>query len=1007
MISVIQNGNVYEIRFRYDPQLIALIKQVPGYWWHNDDKVWTVPKDRLGFFLAQIKGTPYESDVNIQSQEQLNVNHSLDATYEIPDINISDVDFRVEDGKHAFEHQLDFMKFAKWRQEHGHESGFILADQPGAGKAVTLDTKIYTPEGFKYMRDIQVGDQVFDETGNVVNVLATYDHAELNMYNVTFSDDTVVTCCEDHLWEFTVRGDQKVWPLSKIISGSNYGPKDTNLETRISEYVLPRIKPVNFLHKDVYIHPWILGALIGDGSLGSEGTIGFTTADTEIVERFKQLLPNELEIIKHDDSDIHYTIRCKHKVGRKIRCIEDNLIFYSEGDATKHYGVRIGSHLKVSDDMYYSRKLNKHFEIDDTFICNPMISEIRKLGLNCTSKYKHIPEIYRYNDIESRMQLLQGLMDTDGYAEKNNSHVFTTISKQLAEDVVELVESLGGYCTVHEYDSKFNGSVCSRAYDIRIRISNPTQLYTLTRKLERCSARKFLPRRTFKSIEYVGKMPGKCITVDSESHLYLCEHFIPTHNTLEVMNLALYNRDRGRSKHCLIICCVNGAKYNWRDDILKHSNGQEDPYILGSRFKRDKVTVRCNTGGAEKLKDLQTGYKYGKEQYGPLPYFLILNIEALRTKTGKIYTLTQELIEWINKGDIDLIAIDEIHKNASPSSKQGQQLLNIKKKIKKPVEWIPMTGTPITKKPTDVFLPLRLVDGHNTGSYYLWCQDFCVYGGFGGHEIIGYKNIDMLKNMLQPNMLRRLKQDILKNLPPKILYTEYIENTSYQSKLYDSIEAELIDSRDSIVSSLNPMTAFLRLRQVNGAPELVDPELVIDNKYLSKNAKMSRCIEIVDEIVENGEKVIIFSNWVEPLRTLYKFISKKYKTCCYTGTMASDVREKHKQVFMTNPNYPVMIGTVGAMGTSHTLTAARNIIFYDEPWNPSDREQCEDRCHRPGAEHESIKIYTLIANDTVDERVHKILHTKQGIANYVVDNELDIRSHPELFDIIMGNLSVR
>lgn len=606
MISVIQNGNRYEIRFPYDPVAIDLVKNVPGRWWDNTNKMWTIPKERLGFLLAQFKGTVYESSVVVQSDEQLNVNQSLDATQQIPEIDISDVNFRIADGNHPFEHQLDFMKYAKWRQQHGYKSGFILADQPGAGKS------------------------------------------------------------------------------------------------------------------------------------------------------------------------------------------------------------------------------------------------------------------------------------------------------------------------------------------------------------------------------------------------------------LEVINLALYNRDRGRSKHCLIICCVNGAKYNWKEDILKHSNGKEDPYILGSRFKRDKVTVRCNTGGKEKLADLKSGYKYGKEKYGPLPYFLIVNIEAFRTKTGKAYTFTEEVLKMVNSGEIDLIAIDEIHKNASPSSKQGQQLLNIKKKITKPVEWIPMTGTPITKKPTDVFLPLLLVDGHNTRSYSLWCQDFCVYGGFGGHEIIGYKNVDTLKNMLQPNMLRRLKKDILKDLPPKIKYTEYIENTEYQDKLYREIEDELLESRDKIASSLNPMTAFLRLRQVNGAPELVDPMLVIDEKYLSKNAKLSRCLELVDEIVENGEKVIIFSNWVEPLRTLYKFVSKRYKTCCYTGTMASDVREHHKKVFMQNPNYPVMIGTVGAMGTSHTLTAARNIIFYDEPWNPSDREQCEDRCHRPGAEHESINIYTLITNDTVDERVHKILHTKEGIANYIVDNELDVRSHPELLDILLG-----
>lgn len=606
MIYAIQNGNQYDLKFPYDLIAIDLIKQVPGRRWVPESKVWTIPVDKLGFFLNQFKGTPYEDSIVVQSYEQLNVNQTLDATYhnEIPDIDVSHVNFRIQAGMKPFQHQLDCMKYFIHRKRNGYQSGFILADQPGAGK--------------------------------------------------------------------TVQG----------------------------------------------------------------------------------------------------------------------------------------------------------------------------------------------------------------------------------------------------------------------------------------------------------------------------------------ANVALYKRDYHASKHCLVICCVNSAKYNWQSDIIKHTNGEEYPYILGSRFKRDKVNIRCNTGSKEKLKDLQCNHMYGKDVYPELPYFLIVNIEAFRMKEGKYYVFTNEIIRWINEGFIDTIIIDEIHKNASPSSRQGQQLLAIKKKIVRPVDWIPMTGTPITKKPTDVFVPLRLVDGHSTNSYYMWCQEYCIYGGYGEHEIIGYKNMDRLKRMLQPNMLRRLKKDIL-DLPPKLRRVEYIENTDYQDKLYEDILEQIEESRDKIIHSLNPMTAFLRLRQVNGSPELVDDSLTVDDKYLSKNAKLSRLLELIDEIVDNGEKVLVFSNWVEPLRTLYRFISKKYKTCCYTGTMSSDSREQHKRVFMNNPSYPIMIGTVGAMGTSHTLTAARNIIFYDEPWNPSDVEQCEDRCHRPG-QNESLNIITLISKGTIDERVHNLLIKKDGIAKYIVDNQLDIRNNPDLFDLLIG-----
>ena len=348
-------------------------------------------------------------------------------------------------------------------------------------------------------------------------------------------------------------------------------------------------------------------------------------------------------------------------------------------------------------------------------------------------------------------------------------------------------------------------------------------------------------------------------------------------------------------------------------------------------------------------------------------------------------------------------ASDILVHNCSPSSLQGKQLLRIKKESKRQIQWIPMTGTPIVSKPTDVFLPLRLVDGHNCSSYYTWCQKYCIYGGFGGHEIIGYKNIPELKTILQPNMLRRLKKDIL-DLPPKVHYTEYIENSPYQQKLYDKILKEMISERESIVKSLNPLSKFLHLRQVNGSPELVDNSINPDSKdYLSKNAKMQRLLELLDDMLaEPTEKVVIFSNWVEPLRTLYKFVSKRYKVCCYTGTMSADEREKHKQAFINNPERRVMIGTIGALGTSHTLTVARNVIFYDSPWNPADIEQAEDRCHRPGTK-DSVFIYTLVTQGTVDEKVHEILSKKEGTANYIVDNELDLRSHPEIFDLLLKN----
>lgn len=470
--------------------------------------------------------------------------------------------------------------------------------------------------------------------------------------------------------------------------------------------------------------------------------------------------------------------------------------------------------------------------------------------------------------------------------------------------------------------------------------------------------------------------------------------------SLESINLAMYNKSKYHFQRCLVICCTNSSKYNWMDEIFKHTRGTELPYMLGSR-KKKSGEIKSSFESKDKHEDLDLCKMYGEKSGDDLPYFIVTNIEAIRYKVGSKYVISDAIINLINSGQLNMIILDEIHKNASATSQQGKQLMRIKKATGTKCMWIPMTGTPITKQPMDVYIPLRLCEGHNVTSWYKWCQEFCIYGGFGGYEVLGYKNIPKLKVMLQHNMIRRLKADIL-DLPPKIYYTEYVENSDYQKKLYIKILTEILEKKDEILMGLNPMAKLLRLRQVNGSPELVDLTLSIDEEYIKKNARLARLMELLDEAHERGEKTIVFSNWVEPLRTLYKFITKKYKTCAFTGTMSAADREKHKQVFINNPEYTVMLGTVGAMGTSHTLTVARNVIFYDDPWNPSDKEQAEDRAHRLGTT-DSVNIFTLVAKDTIDEKVEKILSTKSGISKYIVDNQLDLRKNPDLFDLLLAS----
>ena len=508
---------------------------------------------------------------------------------------------------------------------------------------------------------------------------------------------------------------------------------------------------------------------------------------------------------------------------------------------------------------------------------------------------------------------------------------------------------------------------------------------------------------------------GKChvydVGVDHPIvHNFVCNGIV-VHNcgkTLEVINLALFKQQYEAARHCLIICCVNSAKYNWVNDIHDHTNGEYEGYIIGSRYRKKLGTVNYVGTGKQKLEDLETGLVYSDKKLNkPLPYFLIINVEALRTtdntrKRNERNVITRRLAEMCLDGDISMIALDEIHRNASPQSEQGKQILRLKAITGSRVEWIPMTGTPVVNKPTDVFLPMRLVDATDCDSYWKWNQRYCIYGGFGGHNVIGYKNIPELKRVLEPNMLRRTKEEVL-DLPDKIRQVEYVENTKTQARLYAEVQLDLQSNFEQIKQSANPLGKLIRLRQANGAPEILDPDIdVSSSSYLSCNAKLRRLLEMVQDLTSCGKKVVVFSNWIEPLRTAYRWLNKKrIRTVSYVGTMSQEDREKSKRTFIEGPGCMVILGTIGALGTTHTLTVAQDVIFLDQPWSMADLEQAEDRCYRVGTTG-TVNVYYLLSKGTIDDKVYDIIMRKDSWSKFIVDNDLNVKQNPELLKYLIS-----
>ena len=455
--------------------------------------------------------------------------------------------------------------------------------------------------------------------------------------------------------------------------------------------------------------------------------------------------------------------------------------------------------------------------------------------------------------------------------------------------------------------------------------------------------------------------------------------------TKQVIDTACIRKRLNGVKHVLIITCVNGLKYNWRSEVEKHSN--ESAYILGTRYtKKGREYIGSNEERLADLKQLGTGSAIDDH------YFIITNIETLRynktvvkptkrkrkdgtyiEKKERVFPIMDEINRQIEAGNINMVAADEIHRCRNSAALQGQAILSISCD-----NMIAITGTPVMNRPIDAYVPLAWL-GFETHTYWQFENHYCVKGNF--HQIIGYQHLCDLQATLDKCMIRRLKADVL-DLPEKIYINDYVEMTPEQIKLYTAI----LDEQDDIDMSQPQPTKLLailtRLRQTTGNPSMLSDKI-------KSNPKYDRMLELLDDVVDNGGKALVYSNWTQVLNPAFELAKKKgFNPALYTGENTK-TREQEKDRFKSDPNCKVIFGTIGAMGTGLTLTEANTVIFLDEPWSRAIKDQCEDRVHRIGTVT-SPNIITLICKGTIDEAVSNIIYKKGKLSDIVVDKEEDI-----------------
>lgn len=398
----------------------------------------------------------------------------------------------------------------------------IITGQAGSGKAQSIDSIVITPDGIKTLGQILPGDYIISENGDSIKVLNIFPQGKKDLYRITFSDGSNTLCCKEHLWNVILRDNihRKINRNGKINKNHNKyitlsleeimkkgiknGQKD--------KWFIPSQNLTKFNDQKVNINPYILGCLLGDGSI-KHSTPEITNEDTEIIEYFQKW------------------------------CDDNDLIFYNKPSIDKY-----GKNLTYSITSRKNQTITEH---------NTLTKKLREYKLMGTDSFsKFIPKQYLYNSEEIRVELLQGLMDTDGWIQINKFRTgkgetsmpyFCTVSEQLKNDFIFLIQSLGGICYVSEQQGKYKPkgedkyTFTATNYKICINVPNNirSKLFKLKRKQERVTLQKNIPNRSISSIEYVKNDEAVCILVDSPTHLYLTDSFIVTHNTLVSIQAAL------------------------------------------------------------------------------------------------------------------------------------------------------------------------------------------------------------------------------------------------------------------------------------------------------------------------------------------------------------------------------------------------------------------------------------------------------------------------------------
>ena len=382
---------------------------------------------------------------------------------------------------------------------------------------------------------------------------------------------------------------------------------------------------------------------------------------------------------------------------------------------------------------------------------------------------------------------------------------------------------------------------------------------------------------------------------------------------------------------------------------------------------------------------------------------------------GQIIVINYDILyAWVStllKIKPKVCIFDESHYFKNNKAKRTKAVMRLAKNIK---HVIALSGTPIVNKPMEFFNVLKLIDPYLFPNRWLFGQRYCGAKNNGwGWTFDGSENAEELHQILTSSvMIRRRKKDVLKELPDKVFsmipmelenqndynlaevdFVKFIQGTvdtevkSLERKLANQLDSFMkehgIEEYDFGTHTLNEeKVKELKREKVSNINVLTEIEAL---KQLAVKGKMKQTINWITDFLESGEKLVIFANHKFVINQLMEEFGKV--AVKIDGSVSIQKRHKVVEEFQTNKNIRLFVGNIKAAGVGLTLTAASNVAILELPWTSGDLIQATDRCHRIG-QKDTVNVYYLLAAGTIEEKIAKLLDTKQKILDAILDGKV-------------------